>query len=246
MGAEEADKDIWELFNSLMEGYSDSVIPLLSDLQTENKNNINDDSSTQIIRNNQQISMKACSSRKKAKTEASSSSVPMEIKKERERREKMTIQFSVLQSMLPNISPKAQRTQIVEETIDYIKNLEEELKGLEAKKKAAAMEFSSARPSTSIIPIYTPHHQNSVVNVTVSGNVAFFGIHTEVQRFLFTRVMKVFKKYKTEILTSTVTTNEQKITVSVTAVVNGNEGGRRGSDIEAIKGDLIRLFCLKV
>lgn len=135
---------------------------------------------------------------------------------------------------------QAPRSQIIDKTINYIKKLEDELKGLEeSKKKKAKMELLLSKQSTSTISLYTS--KNSVVDITVSGNVAFFGIQAEmtIQQFLFSRVLKVFEYHKTEILSTTITTindEQKKIRVTVTALVNSSE------ILESIEGDIIRLF----
>ncbi|KAI3908895.1 hypothetical protein MKX01_040081 [Papaver californicum] len=201
----EEEEDLSELFKDIMEGYSDKVIPLLSDLITENNNkNINDEnvSADQMV--------ETCFSRKEKKSilvqaEVSHQSlVPMEI--------------------IQKTSKKKEIADIIEETVKYINKLEEELKELEeSKKKKTKKELSK----TSINSL-----NSSIVDVTVTGNTAFFGIQVEKtnnnveEPFLVSRVMKVFEYFKTEILTITVTTrNELKTKKMITSYSTKDELG---------------------
>ncbi|KAI3962351.1 hypothetical protein MKX01_005353 [Papaver californicum] len=246
----EEEEDISDLFKNIMEGFSDKVIPLLSDLITENNNkNINDENVS-----------KEKKSTKRVKAEVYHQSlVPMEIiqkisKKsdrnsieqlsslEGERRNKLTEKYCVLQSLVPkSISNHRSKPDIIEETIKYIKNLEEELKELEESKKKKTKKELSKTSTNSL--------NSSIVDVTITGNTAFFGIQVEKinnnveEPFLFSRVMKVFEKFKTEILTTTITTrNELKtkkmITLSVTVLINEAGGG----SVKEIKKGISRLF----
>ncbi|KAI3855874.1 hypothetical protein MKW92_003128 [Papaver armeniacum] len=243
-----------ELFKNIMEGYSDKVIPLLSDLITENDDKyITDENASADQMVETCFSSKKKGNTKRVKAEVSHQSlVSMEtIQKkskrdliqphlsEKERRIKMAEKYSVLRSLLPNLKYKRSQTVIIEEAVKYIKNLEEELERLEESKKKKKKELSKTS---------TNSFRNSIVDVTVSGQAAFFGIQVEINNsaeepFLFSRVMKVFEYYKTEILTATITTrNELKmkiIRLSVSILIN--EAGGGDSIIEEIKKGINRL-----
>ncbi|KAI3848558.1 hypothetical protein MKX03_033360 [Papaver bracteatum] len=250
----EDEEDIKKLFKNIMEGYSDKVIPFLSDLITDNDDkSITDGNASADHMVETCFSSKKKSSTKRVKAEVSHQSlVSVEtIQKkskrdliqphlsEKERRIKMAEKYSALQSLLPNLNYKRSQTVIIEEAVKYIKNLEEELKVLEESKKKKKKESSKTT---------TNSFRNSIVDVTVSGQAAFFGIQVEINNsaeepFLFSRVMKVFEYYKAEILTTTITTrNELKmkiIRLSVSVLIN--EAGGGGS-IEEIKKGINRLF----
>ncbi|KAF8401538.1 hypothetical protein HHK36_012480 [Tetracentron sinense] len=230
-----------------MENYSDSVIPPLSALSPLPKTNINE---------------MASSSRKRSRAQDSQSN-PVEIQKERDRREKMSELFSVLQSMVstsmakvtgfssilskssgvnhicslmilmgfsPFLELQATRVGIIDETIDRIKYLEEELKGLNEQKG------SETAPSKPVVSFST--HRSSSVDVTVSGNVAFFGVNSMVRQKLVMEVFMVFEKHRAEVLAANVAVNDRKLTLTVTALVNGN-----GDEIvDGIKRDLLILL----
>lgn len=78
----------------------------------------------------------------------------------------------------------------------------------------------------------------SSINMTVSGRTAFFGIRLPSRTGLATSVIRVFEAHKTEVLSSSITRDEEglEMTMMVTAVVNG------GGEISEIKKDL--LMCL--
>lgn len=89
----EEDKEISELLLSIMDGYSDDVIPMLSQLHQFNQTVIDET---------------AYRSRKRSRSEDTESRQEG-IAKERDRRVKMTEMFTVLQSMVPNLFPKVIR-----------------------------------------------------------------------------------------------------------------------------------------
>ncbi|KAI3888160.1 hypothetical protein MKW92_040667 [Papaver armeniacum] len=238
------EEDMKELFKNIMEGYSDKVIPFLSDLITDNDDkNITDGnaSADQMVKTC--LSSKKKGSTKRVKAEVSHQSKRDLIQphlSEKERRIKMAEKYYVLRSLLPNLNYKRSQTVIIEEAIKYIKNIEEELERLEESKKKKKKKKELSKTSTNSF-------RNSIVDVTVSGQAAFFGIQVEINNsaeepFLFSRVMKVFEYYKTEILTATITTrNELKmkiIRLSVSVLINEAGGG----SIEEIKKGINRLF----
>lgn len=75
-----------------------------------------------------------------------SSSHVMHIWTERERRKKMRNMFSTLQSLLPDVPPKADKSGVVEEAVKYIKALEDTVQRLE-KQKLEKLKGSNSLPS---------------------------------------------------------------------------------------------------
>ncbi|RZR76882.1 hypothetical protein BHM03_00001782 [Ensete ventricosum] len=176
------------------------------------------------------------------------------IHMERSRREKMTEFYTMLQSMVPNLFPKvstlccegfmyslddvtktcllkqiqqvvqATRTRIVDEAIAYIKGLEEVIAALEAQK--AAREASSG-------PATLHSQRSSTVEVSTSGNTAFFAISFAAQPGMVVKVLQVFEDHKAEVLNTTIACNDGSVTVTVTASEMEEEA------LGKIKGDLV-------
>lgn len=210
----EEDKEISELLLSIMDGYSDDVIPMLSQLHQFNQTVIDET---------------AYRSRKRSRSEDTESRQEG-IAKERDRRVKMTEMFTVLQSMVPNLFPKTTRTKIVNDTIDYIQFLEKEREKLEHKK--SEQKVANRMIAHCNIP-------NSTVGVTTSGDITFFGIQTPVRRSLLTGIVAVFEKHNAEVLAANVAVNGQQLTVTITAFVDRNGGD---DAVETIKADILILL----
>ena len=108
---------------------------------------------------------------------------------------------------------------ILGETITYIKELEKKKKILEelikgTKKMKQQPDHHNvvvAEGSLNMLPCTTTTKRNinssSSITVTVSGNVAFFGIQSKAQRGLITAIIKVFQKHNTEVLAANVSVN---------------------------------------
>ncbi|KAG8370041.1 hypothetical protein BUALT_Bualt14G0076400 [Buddleja alternifolia] len=113
---------------------------------------------------------------------------------ERQRRAKMSENFSVLQSMVPTLlkSFKPPKEKIITETTNYIKYLEQEAKRLESLKKCQFKEPKS------VLSKCTNH--NSSKNVAVSNGATFFAIQLPVRQGLVLEVVKVFEKHRAEVL----------------------------------------------
>lgn len=80
-------------------------------------------------------------------------------------------------------------------------------------------------------------NRNSSVNVSVAGNVAFFGIQVTLRRHLVSNILAVFEKHRADVLAANVSVSDQRrLTLSVTAVVGGN---RDGDVVEKIKRDIL-------
>lgn len=107
---------------------------------------------------------------------------------------------------------QATRTRVIDETISYIKSLEEVVTTLDSQKKAKELH----------------RHRNSSINVTVSNRTAFFALRIVSGHGHFTRVMEVFEKHKAEVLAATVVASEGGYTnVTVTALLDGEESAER-------------------
>ncbi|XP_057489232.1 transcription factor bHLH35-like [Actinidia eriantha] len=198
-----------------MEGYSASVIPSLREISPIAA-----------------IDEEDWSSRKRRRPRTESRQV------ERERREKMTEMFSVLQTIVPNLLPKATREEIVTGTIQYIQGLEEELEKLTTLKKVPSPEIMAGTPN---LTNWTS--QSSTVDVTVSGGgVFFFGIQMISRRNnLVMKILRVFEEHEAEVLVATVVINggdhqQRRLAVTVTAVVGGD-----GNTVEKIKREILNL-----
>nr|DAD33433.1 TPA_asm: hypothetical protein HUJ06_012284 [Nelumbo nucifera] len=200
------DKDVSKLLLKLMEGYSDAAIAPLSEFSPSKEITINAEAAS-------------CSRKRKPSPQI-----------ERDRRVQMSGLYATLQSMIPNLLHKATRVKIIEETIAYIKELEECLEELKRRKAAA------------IRALRLCNHPNasSSVDVTVSGNVAFFEVSAMVRRGLVKEIFGVFDKHRVEVLAAGVAVHELELRLTVTALIDGN-----GDDVgaaERIKTDLLTLL----
>ncbi|ONK78611.1 uncharacterized protein A4U43_C02F20620 [Asparagus officinalis] len=139
---------------------------------------------------------------------------------ERSRRDKMAEFYTVLQSMVPNLFPRATRTRVVDETISYIKSLEGVVTALDSQKRAKKLH----------------RRRNSSITITVSNRTAFFALRVAPGHGRFARVIEVFEKHKAEVLAATVVASEDGCTdVTVTALLDGEESAER------IKAELMTL-----
>uniref|UniRef100_A0A6V7QQL4 BHLH domain-containing protein n=1 Tax=Ananas comosus var. bracteatus TaxID=296719 RepID=A0A6V7QQL4_ANACO len=102
------------------------------------------------------------------------------IHMERNRREKMTEFYTILQSLVPNLFPKATRTRIIDETISYIKGLEAAIAALDARKTASAVGETTATTTTTTRDRRSGPDASSTSAVTVTAestaDTAFFGV----------------------------------------------------------------------
>lgn len=123
---------------------------------------------------------------------------------------------------------QATRARVVDDTIAYIKGLEEVIIMLETEK--------AAREALSRHVALRTTQSSSSVDVTVSGNTTFFGIHLAGSRpRLVTQVLEVFEKHKAEVLSTTVACHDGNATITVTATVLVEEA------VERIKGELMTI-----
>ncbi|BAT77170.1 hypothetical protein VIGAN_01526400 [Vigna angularis var. angularis] len=140
------------------------------------------------------------------------------VNMERERRSKMTQMFTQLQTSVPGLLPQATREVIINETIGYIKELEKKKQRLEELKKLKetmkGVEGSTVECGN--------NNRNCSLVVTVSDNVAFFGIQWMPRPGLVTQILKVFCNHQAEILAANVTVNNGKLILAITALVQNN------------------------
>ncbi|ESW26225.1 hypothetical protein PHAVU_003G101300 [Phaseolus vulgaris] len=134
---------------------------------------------------------------------------------ERERRSKMTQMFTQLQTSVPGLLPQATREVIINETIGYIKELEKKKQRLEELKETMkGVEESAVECGNS--------NRNCSIMVTVSANVAFFGIQWVPRPGLVTQILKVFCNHQADILAANVSVNNGKLILAITALVQNN------------------------
>ncbi|KAL2339075.1 hypothetical protein Fmac_013521 [Flemingia macrophylla] len=130
---------------------------------------------------------------------------------ERERRSKMAHMFTQLRTTVPGVFPQATREVIINETIGYIKELEKKKRKLEELKESKGAMVGCG------------NRNNCSITVTVTANVAFFGIQTLARPGLVTLIVKVFYKYQTDILAANVSVHDANLILAITAFLqNGN------------------------
>ncbi|KAI4317639.1 hypothetical protein L6164_025494 [Bauhinia variegata] len=181
-----------------MEGHSDSVIPLFSQVQPSSE-----PATT--------IAERGSTSRKRARPLGAKLERGQSLQQEKDRRLKMTQKFAQLQSLVPGSFPKATREVIVTEAIRYIMELEKKNKMLE--------ELKESMKSVGGRLLLARSDRNSDVTVTVSNNVAFFGVQSVARPGLTTDIIRVFDNHKAEILAANVSVNHGLLTLTITAFV---------------------------
>ncbi|MED6106447.1 hypothetical protein PIB30_005083 [Stylosanthes scabra] len=157
---------------------------------------------------------------------------------ERYRRLKMNRMFTQLQAIIPRPQSKATKEVIVTDTIRYIKELERKKQNLEQIKDLQLQAHASG--TTFTLPCIA-NTDNCSVTVTVSANVAFFGIRTVARRGLITMILEVFSNHEAEILAANVSVNQGILTFAVTALLQvvGDGGGECA--VEVIKREIMTL-----
>ncbi|TYG80962.1 hypothetical protein ES288_D02G259200v1 [Gossypium darwinii] len=93
-----------------------------------------DKSATNDNNQQQQDNSQAETKKKKKKGSESDDEHDMHIWTERERRKKMRNMFSNLHALLPHLPPKADKSTIVDEAVNYIKTLQQTLQNLQKTK----------------------------------------------------------------------------------------------------------------
>ncbi|XP_057420221.1 uncharacterized protein LOC130714344 [Lotus japonicus] len=158
----------------------------------------------------------------------SDASIAESLHLERHRRLKMTQMFTHLQTTVPGLKPKASREVIVTKTISYIQELEKKKQRLEELKEMK-------KTGGFMLPCGGGSTRNCSVAVTVSSNVAFFGIQSVAQPGLVTVILKVFCKHRAEVLAANVSVNNGKLMLAITALVQIGDGN---STVEKIKREI--------
>ncbi|XP_022979931.1 uncharacterized protein LOC111479473 [Cucurbita maxima] len=158
-----------------------------------------------------------------------------EQRKGREKRKEMSESFDVLQSLVPNLSPKATRETIVSETIQFIEDLQKQLMRLEMEKKP--LESVTMLPSTNSDSPGGDGGDGGVI-VSVSSNIVLFGIiFASVRRGMVTRILMAFERHQAEVLAANVAVSHGNLTLTVTASVHGYVE----NTIEQIRNDILSL-----
>ena len=104
------------------------------------------------------------------------------------------------------LGTQATREVIINETIKYIKELEMKMQKLE--------ELKESMKEGSILLACGNNNMNCSVTVSVSANVAFFGIQSLPRSGLVSVIMKVFCKHRAEILAANVSVNNGKLIIN--------------------------------
>ncbi|KAL3648875.1 hypothetical protein CASFOL_005278 [Castilleja foliolosa] len=200
---ENEEDEIIRLLLGIMEGYTDTVIPPLSYFSPKFSGitNINE--------------MGSSSSRKKQKKNK---------EEERQRRAEMREKYSVLQTMLPTLSNtvKAPKEKIIDNTVSFIKHLEQEEKELLESLKKIQRE-DEAKPVISRC-ITNP---NSNVKFTASKGVTFLEIQLPFKRGSVVKIVEVLQKNGAEVLEARMNVNDdddQRL-LTFTATVMVASGG---------------------
>ncbi|KAK1319392.1 hypothetical protein QJS10_CPB04g00723 [Acorus calamus] len=126
----------------------------------------------------------------------------------------------------------APRAKIVEETINYIRQLEGAIKNLESQKN------KRTKPDNNIQASAVPSSSSSV-NMAVSGESVFFGIQAMSRPGLAVRVMHTFEMCGADVLAATVACDERKtMMMTVTVRVVGEEG----MVVQRLKSEVLRVL----
>ncbi|XP_020101447.1 transcription factor bHLH95-like [Ananas comosus] len=191
-------------------------------------------------------SLKSASASASTSTRSNRNSMKSDvIHMERNRREKMTEFYTILQSLVPNLFPKATRTRIIDETISYIKGLEAAIAALDARKAASAIGETTATAATTRDRRSGPEASStSAVTITAesTADTAFFGVCVAPPRTrgAAARVLRVFEDHGADVLSATVQQSggggdRHTLSVAVTSVVCDREA------VERIRGDLMSI-----
>ncbi|XP_076920844.1 transcription factor bHLH95-like [Bidens hawaiensis] len=183
----------------------------------------------------------------KAKGELVPSDHDLHIWTERERRKKMRDMFHQLHALLPQLPHKADKATVVDEAINYIKTVEQTLKKLETKKlempygpstKITRESFLadqgsssgnigkvSASGSTSLsFPLNSPQGFqtwiSSNVTLNVCGKDAQIAVCSVLKPGLLTAICFVLEKYKLEIVSAEISSDEYRSLFMIHAQAN--------------------------
>ncbi|XP_057771971.1 transcription factor TT8-like [Salvia miltiorrhiza] len=205
------EEELKDLFVGIMEGYNDSAILPLSYF------------SAPQIPNNEENSQ---NSRKMQKTESERK------QSERRRRDQMSEKFSLLQSMVPSLltAHKPSKERIVDDTLNYIKYLQEEAERLEGLKKLQSKLQKVERPTLSKCT-----NRNSV-NVAISDSAAFLAIQLPSRRGSVLGILRVLERHQAEVMEARIDVSDEKVMTFTATVRLGGDGG---SSIDMIRQDIL-------
>ncbi|XP_072950461.1 transcription factor bHLH95 [Typha angustifolia] len=167
---------------------------------------------------------------------------------ERERRKKMRNMFSSLHALLPQLPPKADKSTIVDEAVNYIKSLQQTLQRLQKQKldrlrgiisddpsssivtremfmADQAMNWSAmSSPSTVSVP-QLPHcfqtWSSPNVVLSVTGEDAHISICATKKSGIFTTILYVLEKHKLEVVSAHVTSDCLRVMCMIHAHASG-------------------------
>ncbi|KAJ7526055.1 hypothetical protein O6H91_17G079800 [Diphasiastrum complanatum] len=153
---------------------------------------------------------------------------------ERQRRKKMSCMFSSLQSLLPGLCPKADKSTVIDEAISYIRSLEKKMSCLSLKvaaRRNSASNISSPKkePLPSSVAaaeankgclFQTMSFPNAMLNV--SGEDAFITIRTSRKQLRLEDVFSPFEKEqkKLKVLNAHISANHTNTFYMIHAQVN--------------------------
>ncbi|KAJ1693794.1 hypothetical protein LUZ63_010492 [Rhynchospora breviuscula] len=143
---------------------------------------------------------------------------------ERLRREKAADYYTVLQSLVPTLFPKATRSKIIEETVRYIKHLEGKLDFLKQQQRV-----QPAQPLQ-----LTQRNPTSTVHLAMSRDMALFSMSFTSRPGLLCRVLQVFETHFAGALTATIISASGISWITVTAC-------EVGASVDRIKRDLMAI-----
>ncbi|XP_065872534.1 transcription factor bHLH95 [Euphorbia lathyris] len=158
---------------------------------------------------------------------------------ERERRKKMRNMFSNLHELLPQLPPKADKSTIVDEAVNYIKTLEKTLKDLEKQKlergkepkvipesrEAFLADQGSSNSSNNVgttstrslnlasiqgFPVMFQTWTSSNVVLNICGDEAQISVCSSKKPGLFTAICYVLEKYNIEMLSAHVSSDSSQ------------------------------------
>ncbi|TKY59071.1 Transcription factor bHLH95 [Spatholobus suberectus] len=129
----------------------------------------------------------------------------MHLSIERERRKKMKDMFSSLHALLPQLPPKADKSTIVNEAVNYIKDLQQTREKLE-KQKQERLQCVSVPVQQQVAFDKTWASPNMVLNIC--GEEAHFCMYSAHKPGLMTTIASVLEKHKIEVISASMSCND--------------------------------------
>ncbi|XAR72909.1 hypothetical protein NMG60_11019709 [Bertholletia excelsa] len=164
----------------------------------------------------------------------------MHIVTERERRKKMRVMFSELQTLLPELPPKVDKSGVIDEAVSYIKRMEQTLHKLQIKKlemrrgvnyqpslKASrealvadqvvsSMAFAGAGGGSRLSPAFQTWTSNNLV-LSVCGDQAQINICSRKKQGLLSAIFYVMEKHKIFVVSAVVSSDHNWVTYMIHA-----------------------------